>query len=143
MSPLRSRAHIDIRCQPKRIAQSCKRANANRTSIDLAGAIYVSPAEMERNLIASRVPIYPETARLEGLQGRVVAQALISKSGSVTRVHVIEGDPVFRDAATEAILQRRYRPYSNKGSPVEVTTIHHHLLQTERLARIRRSETGR
>lgn len=89
---------------------------------DLPGAVYVSPAEMERNLIVSRVPIYPETARLEGLQGRVVAQALISKYGSVTRVHVIEGEPILRDAATEAILQRRYRPYRISGLPVDVTT---------------------
>jgi TonB family protein len=97
-------------------------AQTEQNLFDLAGAVYVSPAEMERNLIVSRVPIYPETAKAEGLQGRVVAQALISKSGSVTRLHVIEGDPVFRDAATEAILQRRYRPYRIGGSPVDVTT---------------------
>ena len=77
---------------------------------------------MEKNLIVSRVPIYPESARLEGLQGRVEAQALISKHGSVTRVHVIEGDTILRNAATEAILQRRYRPYRINGRPVDVTT---------------------
>ncbi len=97
-------------------------AQTEQNLFDLPGAVYVSPAEMERNLIASRVPIYPETARAEGLQGRVVAQALISKSGSVTRVHVTEGEPVLRDAATEAILQRRYRPYRISGLPVDVTT---------------------
>ena len=97
-------------------------AQTEQNLFDLPGAVYVSPAVMEKNLIVSRVPIYPESARLEGLQGRVVAQALISKFGSVTRVHVIEGDTILRNAATAAILQRRYRPYRINGLPVDVTT---------------------
>jgi len=97
-------------------------AQTEQNLFDLPGAVYVAPAEMEKNLIVSRVPIYPESARLEGLQGRVVAQALISKHGSVTRVHVIEGDTILRSAATAAILQRRYRPYRISGLPVDVTT---------------------
>ena len=114
--------HTSISAVSPRESPSRASAQTEQNLFDLPGAIYVSPAEMERNLIASRVPIYPETARLEGLQGRVVAQALISKSGSVTRVHVIEGEPILRDAATEAILQRRYRPYRISGLPVDVTT---------------------
>ena len=127
--------HTSISAVSPRESPSRASAQTEQNLFDLPGAIYVSPAEMERNLIASRVPIYPETARLEGLQGRVVAQALISKSGSVTRVHVIEGEPILRDAATEAILQRRYRPYRISGSAGRCHDLHHHLLQTERLAK--------
>ncbi len=87
------------------------------------GAIRVAAAEMDRRLIASRVPIYPQAARLEGVEGTVVAQALISKLGAVTRVHVISGDPRLLSAATEAMYQRHYRPYLLNGSPVEVSTV--------------------
>jgi outer membrane biosynthesis protein TonB len=86
------------------------------------GAIKVAAAEMERRLTASRVPIYPQSARLEGVEGTVVAQALISKLGAVTRVHVISGDPRLLSAATEAMYQRHYRPYLLNGTPVEVST---------------------
>jgi outer membrane biosynthesis protein TonB len=94
-----------------------------RASINSAGAIRVAAAEMERRLIASRVPIYPEEARIERVEGTVVAQALISKFGAVTRVHVISGDPRLLSAATEAMYQRHYRPYLLNGTPVEVSTI--------------------
>jgi hypothetical protein len=87
------------------------------------GAIKVAADEMERRLIASRVPIYPEEARIERVEGTVVAQALISKFGAVTRVHVISGDPRLLSAATQAMYQRHYRPYLLNGTPVEVSTI--------------------
>jgi TonB family protein len=97
-------------------------ARTEQAITSLAGAIRVSPSEMERHLITSRVPIYPESARLEGVEGTVVAQALISKYGSVTRIHVVAGDPRLISAATQAMYQRRYRPYLLNGQPVEVAT---------------------
>ncbi len=89
---------------------------------NLPGAVKVPSAEMEKRLVTSRVPIYPEDARVERVEGKVVAEAVISKYGAVTRVHVIAGDPRLIKAATEAIYQRRYRPYLLNGEPVDVTT---------------------
>jgi TonB family protein len=97
-------------------------ARSGESSINSAGAIRVAAAEMERHLVASRVPIYPEEARLERVEGTVVAQALISRFGAVTHVHVISGDPRLLNAATEAMYQRHYRPYFLNGTPVEVST---------------------
>jgi TonB family protein len=89
---------------------------------NFSSAISVAAAEMERHLVLSRVPVYPEAAKEEGIEGPVVAQALISKSGIVTRVIVIEGDSRLRNAAAEAIYRRRYRPYLVHGQPVDVAT---------------------
>jgi TonB family protein len=77
---------------------------------------------MEANLVASRVPAYPETAKEDRIEGPVVVQAIISKDGFVDRVHVIEGNPRLRSAATEAISKWRYKPYLLNGHPVEVAT---------------------
>jgi outer membrane biosynthesis protein TonB len=49
-------------------------------------------------------------------------QALISKDGTVKRVHVTEGDSRLRSAAEEAVYKWRYRPYVLNGQPVEVAT---------------------
>jgi TonB family protein len=88
-----------------------------------AGApVTVSPSVMEANLISSRVPAYPEAARGDHVEGRVVMQAVISKSGMVGHLRVIEGNPVLRGAATEAVSKWRYRPYLVNGEPVEVVT---------------------
>jgi outer membrane biosynthesis protein TonB len=40
----------------------------------------------------------------------------------VDRVHVIEGDRLLRDAASEAVRRWRYKPYLLNGKPVEVAT---------------------
>lgn len=92
------------------------------SSADLAGAVKVTPAVMDSHLIASRVPVYPETAKIDGVEGSVVLQAIISTGGTVKRVHVLQGDSRLRSAATEAVYKWRYRPYLLNGRPVEVAT---------------------
>ena len=92
------------------------------SSADLAGAVKVTPAVMDAHLIASRVPVYPETAKIDGVEGSVVLQAIISTGGTVKRVHVLQGDSRLRSAATEAVYKWRYRPYLLNGQPVEVAT---------------------
>jgi TonB family protein len=92
------------------------------SSFETAGAVNVNPAVMDENLIVQRVPAYPEIAKQHGVEGDVVMQALISKEGTVKRVHVIEGDSRLRSAAEEAVYKWRYRPYVLHGQPVEVAT---------------------
>jgi TonB family protein len=87
-----------------------------------AGVLRVPAAVMESNLIASRVPAYPETAKAEGIEGRVVMEARISKMGAVERVRVIEGDRHLRAAAEDAVMKWHYRPYLLGGRPVDVGT---------------------
>jgi TonB family protein len=92
------------------------------SNIETAGAIKVNPSIMDENLIVQRVPAYPEGAKISGVEGDVVMQALISKEGTVKRVHVMEGDSRLRSAAEEAVYKWRYRPYVLNGRPVEVAT---------------------
>jgi TonB family protein len=106
-----------------RVAAQVEQISTNGISnADLAGAVRVSPSAMEANLVASRVPAYPETAKIEGVEGPVVMQAIISKDGFVKRMHVIQGDTRLRGAATDAVSRWRYRPYMLSGQPVEVAT---------------------
>jgi TonB family protein len=88
-----------------------------------AETVKVAPSVMEANLVASRVPAYPEFAKTEGIEGRVVMEAVISKSGAVDHVRVIEGDRHLRSAAEEAVLKWRYRPYFVNGRAVDVATV--------------------
>jgi TonB family protein len=92
------------------------------SSFETAGAVNVNPDVMDENLIVQRVPAYPEVAKQHGVEGDVVMQALISKEGTVKRVHVVEGDSRLRSAAEEAVYKWRYRPYVLHGQPVEVAT---------------------
>jgi TonB family protein len=92
------------------------------SSSDLAGAVRVAPAVMETKLVDSRVPAYPDSAKIQGVEGSVIMQAIISKDGTVKRVHVIQGDSRLRTSAVEAVYKWRYRPYMLNGQPVDVAT---------------------
>ena len=92
------------------------------SSAEEANAVKVAPSTMEANLVMSRVPVYPEIAKLDRVEGNVVMEAIISKDGMVKHVHIIQGDSRLRNAATEAVFKRRYRPYIRDGQPVEVAT---------------------
>jgi TonB family protein len=84
--------------------------------------VEVPGTAMENYLIGSRVPPYPEEARANGVEGRVVMQATILKSGAVGHLHVTQGDTALRGAALDAVSKWRYRPYMVKGEPAEVVT---------------------
>lgn len=85
-------------------------------------AVHVPAGAMEANLMVSRVPVYPEDAKSRGIEGTVVMEAVISRSGAVQHVRVLSGDPALRAAAVEAVLRRRYKPYLLNGRPMDVAT---------------------
>jgi TonB family protein len=97
-------------------------AKAALSDVDDADAIKVAPDVMEANLVSSRVPAYPEAAKVDRIEGSVVMRAVISKGGTVTRVEVLEGPRRLRNSASEAARTWRYRPYLLNGRPVDVAT---------------------
>jgi protein TonB len=67
-------------------------------------------------------PNYPQLARTARIQGAVLLQAEISKSGDIQNLRVISGHPMLIQSALEAVKQWKYRPYFLNGEPVEVET---------------------
>jgi TonB family protein len=87
------------------------------------GAVSVPRDVMQASRISSVAPIYPEMARQNGIEGRVVLQVIVSKDGTVGHLHVVAGDPVLRSAAMQAVSKWRYWPYLVNGEPVDVSTM--------------------
>ena len=77
---------------------------------------------MAGNLLLRTIPQYPAIARAAHIQGTVVLQATISKTGSIEHLRVISGPPMLRQAAIDAVQTWRYKPYLLNGDPVEVET---------------------
>jgi protein TonB len=67
-------------------------------------------------------PSYPEIAKQARIQGTVVIEATISRQGTIENLQVIEGPPLLRQAAIDAVAAARYRPFLLNGEPVEVQT---------------------
>jgi protein TonB len=76
-------------------------------------------------LVKKVSPEYPLEAKVARVQGTVVLNATISTTGEVSSVDVVSGPPLLQSAATNAVKQWQYKPFSFNGQPVEVeTTIH-------------------
>ncbi|HZS52259.1 MAG TPA: protein kinase [Bryobacterales bacterium] len=70
--------------------------------------------------ISGPAPVIPPAARERGIYGVVKMELAINKQGIVTEARLLSGPAILVPAAREAALQRRYRPATLDGEPVEV-----------------------
>lgn len=86
------------------------------------GPVRISGGVMAGNVVNKVDPVYPPDAKTAGLEGAVVFDALISKTGTVENLKVVSGPQVLASSAMDAVRQWTYRPYLLNGQPVEVRT---------------------
>jgi TonB family protein len=82
-------------------------------------ALQLTPGQLLRKV----QPIYPETARAQGIGGTVVLTALVTKQGSVANVKFVRGPEALASAAIDAVRQWVYEPYRLGSEPVAVQTM--------------------
>ncbi|HTS64327.1 MAG TPA: M56 family metallopeptidase [Candidatus Acidoferrales bacterium] len=75
-------------------------------------------------LIQQTKPVYPADLKQQGVTGRVIIKAVLSKEGSLLNPQVVNTDvhPGLAQAALDAVSQWRYEPTLLNGQPVEVIT---------------------
>jgi protein TonB len=76
----------------------------------------------EGDLIHRVKPTYPLLAREARIQGSVKLRAIISKTGTIENLSIVNGHAMLVASAIEAVRQWRYRPYLLNGEPIEVET---------------------
>lgn len=101
-----------------------KKKNTTDASQSAAPAerIHLSGNVQAARLIHQVAPTYPEDARREHIQGKVVIHAIIAKDGSIRDASVIEGVCVLAEPALAAVKNWRYQTTMFNGAPVEVDT---------------------
>jgi protein TonB len=77
---------------------------------------------MQGRLLTPIHPVYPAIARAVHVEGAVVVEAVISRSGTIESLRVVSGPQMLQSAALEAIRAARYQPYRLNGEPTEVQT---------------------
>jgi protein TonB len=70
-------------------------------------------------------PVYPKEAKNQRIQGTVALRALITKTGEVSDIEVLSGDPLLIPSALSAARQWRYTPCTINSEAVEVRTSLH------------------
>jgi periplasmic protein TonB len=86
------------------------------------GLLHVSTGVSQGMLLAPIRPVYPVIAKAAGVQGTVVVEAVISRTGTIESLHVVSGPAMLQNAALDAIREARYRPYRLNGEPTAVET---------------------
>jgi TonB family protein len=82
----------------------------------------VSQVAMQGMVVKKVQPIYPNTALRMRLEGQVQLLATIAKSGKVMAVKTVSGEPLLAQAASDAVRQWKYKPYTLSGEPTEIQT---------------------
>jgi hypothetical protein len=77
--------------------------------------VFVYADRMEKRLTKKVDPVYPPEAIQAHVQGSVVFYLEVDKDGSVRKANLSWGEPLLVDAAREAVLQYRYKPYIENG----------------------------
>jgi TonB family protein len=80
-------------------------------------------ADIMQNLVVHKVtPVYPPEAKKARIQGKVLLDAIIGKTGEVENLKVVSGEPMLQQSAMDAVRQWTYKPFLLNGDPVEVKT---------------------
>lgn len=97
-----------------------------RQLVPIHPAVNIKPLRISNMLPGSLIrrvePSYPPLAKSARVQGPVVLEAIISKTGTIENLQLISGHPMLAPAAIDAVRQWRYKPYILNGDAIEVET---------------------
>ncbi len=114
--PAKSSAiHLDVG------AETAATGAGNQTQeamVSAADRVQLSP-QTTQSVSVTVPPDYPLLARQMKVQGAVSLQALISRDGSIQQLQILSGPEILATAAREAVKQWHFKPYLQKGQPVE------------------------
>lgn len=116
-------AHQDVQISPTLSMSSGPNTLSNLARPVSSDAPTVAQSELEPMHVLKTVPpMYPPIARIRRLSGAVVVQVTVGKDGKVRNPQLISGQPVFRDAAFDAVKQWKFKPATLNGQPIDQTT---------------------
>jgi TonB family protein len=108
---------------PHPVAQPPSLPAENAASVTTAAAEHVQISSDTAEIVSQPVkPSYPMLARQMKVQGSVILQAMISRSGEIQDLRVVSGPPILANAAQEAVKQWHFKPHFQGAEPVETQT---------------------
>jgi len=85
------------------------------------GGLGIGVADGEYLPIVKVAPVYPARAAARGLEGYVIVEFTVTRTGTTKDIRVVESsNSIFDRAAVEAAAKFKYKPRVINGEPVEV-----------------------
>src|SRR5499426_2667953 len=84
------------------------------------GVFFIYQKEFMRYVKKQVTPSLPPEAKAQGVSGPVKVEVVLSKNGYLAKARVVEGHPLIRQAALDALRQWQFKPYQRDRVPVDV-----------------------
>ncbi|MGJ8691929.1 MAG: energy transducer TonB [Thalassotalea sp.] len=96
-----------------------------QTDTGLSGGLSLGSSDGEYLPIVKVAPIYPRRAQSRGIEGYVIVEFTVSKTGAVVDPQVIEANPadIFNRAALDAAMKFKYKPRVVDGEAMAVAGV--------------------
>lgn len=91
---------------------SAQRVDLSKISLDSEGVRFGAIV-----LLKKAVPVYADSAKSRGVQGKVTLKGVIEKDGRVDRLNVTDGPAELQQAAMDAVSKWVYQPFRVMGEP--------------------------
>jgi TonB family protein len=138
----RSRTMKTLRCMRRPLIVSIvlpllpQPGNAIRPTFTAGSALYMQESgagaplgklNVPREKMAGRCltmvsPNYPQTTEDSPKASTVIVRVVVWKSGNVSPMQVVSGQPSLQAEAMNTVRLWRYKPYTRDGEPLDVTT---------------------
>jgi TonB family protein len=118
-------ANLQIGRSTETVTVTAQRPNSSPPAVQASSKpIRVSAGVEPAKLIRHVTPVYPPSAREQGIQGSVTFEAVINKAGLIdsTQLATTYASPDLVQAAQDAVRQWQYSPALLNGEPVDVLT---------------------
>jgi len=92
------------------------------SDLSLKSGFGISASDGEYLPLVKVAPVYPRRAASRGIEGYVLVEFTVTKTGAVINPRVVEADPpdIFNKAALRAAVKFKYKPRVVDGVPIEV-----------------------
>lgn len=98
-------------------------ASGEQTDAPKKMRVRVSQGVLQGSILHKVDPQYPQEAKDNRVEGDVVLRILIDEQGNVSEAKPMSGPPSLTDAAVDAMMQWKFKPYRLNGEPVQVESV--------------------
>lgn len=83
----------------------------------------VETADAMKAVTTKTPPAYPPMAKQMKVTGKVELEVTISEAGAVENVKVLTGNALLTNAASMAVKQWKFNPFTDGGNPTRAVTV--------------------
>lgn len=112
-----------ISCAAQKVYISVSESDPKKPMADpsvLNETVDLSIVDLKPVILKRAVPYYPQEARQNKVEGRVVVEVVIDEKGEVIFAHILESIPELDESAKHTAMYCLFKPAFYKGKPVKV-----------------------